>query len=318
MVVSKRQNTLQDRIVRSLKEKGALIPVAFLTVLLIDIAIFYALLLSSQSFCLALIGIGVLTPYGLIFFRIKEPKKLLILTTILFLILGAVFTVMSVENLYSKEPVLYSSDGTMKEGTVEPYIGSGSNSSFDFSVMVSSEYLKKENTSSTVYLNITDENGKESHYIMSNISTVENGAYVKYGRTLNLGKGVYSFFFSVKQENTSSVSWKKTDRNDGTFNGVLNIQKDEYILSSLPTMYLATFMYFGFLSYILIGMYWWTRIAKEKKRRMVTVRKGEDGEGLKCPVCGNRIDEDTKTCPYCGAELEHEEDEKVEKDESEE
>ncbi len=307
MAVSKRQNTLQDKIVHSLEEKKMLIPVAFLAVLLIDIVIFYGTLLSPQSFCFGLVGIGILTPYGLILFRITNPKKLLILVTVLFLILAPLFTVMSVENVYSNEPVLYSSDSTLKQGTVDPYIGNGENSSFDFTVLISSKYLEKENTSFNVYLNITDMNGKKSQY---NMSLIKNGTYLEYQKTLDLDKGVYTFFFALKSKNATATSWKNTTLYDGVLNGVLNVEKGDFIIASLPMMYMATFMYFGFLSYIIVGMYWWTRIAKERKRRMVTVKKEEGSSGgLKCPVCGNPISEGTETCPYCGAELEHEEDE---------
>ncbi len=304
MSLSKKE-TVQDRVVNTLKKKGLLLPMAFLAVLLIDLLILYGTIQSPQNFCLGVVGIGIITPFAFIWFRIKNPKLLFALITGIFLVVAPMFSVMAAEYIYSAEPRLFSDNDAMKDGRTEPYTWNGETRTFNFTVLASSEYLDMAHYNDTVYLNISDPNGNVSNYTMYQGENTADG-YIEFYRPVELEKGVYSFYFSIKKSNNTSTDWTYTVWSYGP----LNLEKTEHILSTMPYAFLATFMYFGFLSYIITGMYWWTQIARKKKKDMVTVRKDAgDGDGLKCPVCGNRIDEGIETCPYCGAELEYEEDE---------
>ncbi len=301
-----KKSTLQDRVVNALKEKGILLPMAFFVVLLIDLVILYGIIQSPQNFCLGVVGIGIITPFAFIWFRIRKPKILFALITAVFLVVAPMFSVMAAEYIYSAEPRLFSDSDAMKDGKIDPYTWNGETRIFNFTVLASSEYLNISHYNDTVYLNLSDPNGNVSNYTMSATGSMDDG-YIEFYRPVELEKGVYSFYFSIKKSNNTSTEWVYTLWSYGP----LNLEKSEHILSTMPYAFLATFMYFGFLSYIITGMYWWTQIAKKKKKEMVTVRKDavHNGEGLKCPVCGNGISEDVETCPYCGAELEYEENE---------
>jgi len=85
------------------------------------------------------------------------------------------------------------------------------------------------------------------------------------------------------------------------------MEKQDFVIFSLKYSVIHIFLQIGSLTYILIGMYWWTRVASERKREALTVRK-EEGNMIECPVCEHKIPFGTKTCPYCSAELRYEED----------
>ncbi len=291
----------QEKLLDTLRKKKILIPTAFAVVVVIDIFLLYSMIYYPENSCLAVMGVGALTPFIFIWFKITNIKKLLILTTVVFLILSPVLAGMATEKLYSGNPILYSKDEIMKEGKVIPYIGNGEEMSFNFSVVVSL-------SNATPYLNLTDMYGNKHHYPMN---TTDN---ITYYRELNLDKGVYAFYFSIKTSNTNNTSteWIYTLWDYGP----LNMEKGDYFVQTLLPAFLATFIYFGLLSYILIGMYWWTQVAKEKKRRMVTVKRTEEGESPVCPICGNKIPTGIEKCPYCGAELEYESEAEEEREES--
>ena len=294
-----KKSAFQDEIVGWLEERNMLVLTAFALVVIIDVLLLYAMIYYPENSCLAVIGIGVLTPFVFIWFKMKNIKNLFILTTVVFLILSPILAGIVTEKLYSGNPILYSRDNIMNDGKVIPYIGNGENRTFNFRVVVSS------NSNATVYLNLTDMYGGEHYYPMN---TTDN---ITYYRELNLDKGVYAFYFSIKTSNTNNTSteWKYTFWNYGP----LNMEEGDYFIQSLLPAFLATFIYFGLLSYILLGMYWWTQIAKQKKKEMVTVKKPEEGDSVRCPVCGNKIPKGAEKCPYCGAELIYDKEQEEEK-----
>ena len=302
----------QERVVSTLKEKGMLVPTAFLVAFLMDILFLYGLIYSPENSCLAIIGIGALTPFVFIWFRITDAKKLFVYITVLFLIFAPVYAALFSQAVYDSNPMLESSNGSLRNGTVTPHTWNGGIHSFNFTVDVSPQYVSNASYNYTVYVNITDSNtGK-----WINESMNDHGN--EYYKVLNLSKGVYYFYFLIKKEGPNATYWNYTDRYSGAVPAMMiNMDLGEVVMNVLPMAFGATFLNLALLSYILLGMYWWTQIAKQKKKEMVTVRKSEEGESVRCPVCGNKIPKGAEKCPYCGAELIYDKEQEEEKSDGE-
>ena len=300
---------LKSKVVEKARKMHLLIPLAFLMVFLGDIALMYLSFLAPSQACLVVILIGLVSAFGFIWMEIKEPKKLLVLVTLVFLLAAPVYSFMYTDSLYSMEypmDVDYS-NYPIKTVGVSPYTGNGGASYFNFTASVpgnmSHMYAK---------LRIMDE------ITLDTVKTVNMSSYFSENNTVfysntELGQGRYAFQFLL---------YNNSEKMNGTdmayFFGPQNMDKTSFAIQFIPYSLVIIFVNISGFSYILIGLYWWTRWAKKEKRKAVTVRKDE--EGTKCPICGNRIPEGTKTCPYCGAELEYSdgkpdaEEEKVSKD----
>ncbi len=292
--------TFQEKLIKTLKDKKLLLPSALSVAFLIDLLIIYGMVASPENSCFGSIAIGILTPLTFLWFKIDRPKDMLIYMTVVFLILSPVAAVIYAGEAYSSDPVVYSHDGLLKDGKVSPHVWNGNAHEFNFTVELSRDKMKK-NYTYTVYVNITNPDTKET------INETMNKSGDIYYREIRLEKGLYFFYYIVKANNSNESAWNITNMYSGIWPAAINMDRGELTMKLLPITFGGVFLNSAFLSYIIVGMYWWTRIAKERKRRMVTVKKPEIGEELKCPICGNRIAPGTKTCPYCGAELEYEE-----------
>ncbi len=289
---------LKSKVVEKARKRHLLIPLAFSMVFLVDIALLYLSFRAPSQACLVAILIGLVSAFGFIWMEIKEPKKLLVLLTLLFLLVAPVYSFMYTDSLYSIEypmDVNYS-NYPIKTVGVSPYTGTGEPAYFNFTASVPGDMSHMSGQ-----LRIMDE---ISH---STVKTVNMSSYVQENKTIfysniELNRGRYAFQFLL---------YNNSEKMNGTdlayFFGPQNMDKPSFAVQFIPYSIVIIFFNISGFSYILIGLYWWTRWAKKEKKKAVTVSSGEDG--MKCPICGNRIPEGTKTCPYCGAELEYQEDE---------
>ena len=289
------------------KESKLNLPVAFLIVLLLDIVLLWASVNSPADACLAGILISLISVFGFVWLGVKEPKKVLISMTVVFLILSPVYATMYTDALYSldypmdTDPVNFG----ISQVDVRPYVGSASTQSFNFTATVPG------NASDTyVRLKVMGARDIESTYYDSNMSRINGSGSTMFYSNVELGPGTYVFRLVVYR-NGSLVNG--TDQI--YYFGPQNLEKSEFFTLFIPYSFITIFLQTGGLAYILAGMYWWTRIARGKKKEALTVRK-EEGEMAKCPVCEHKIPYGTRTCPYCGAELEYDEENKDEKEEA--
>ena len=288
---------------RRFKESKWNLPVAFITVLLLDIALLWASVNSPTDACLAGILISVISVFGFVWLGVKDPKRVLISVTVVFLVLSPIYANMYTDALYSLEyPMDMDSDRfEISQVDVRPYVGSASTQNFNFTATVPGNA-----TNISLVLKVLTARGMNEVYggNMSRMNATDGSIFYS-----NISLDAGSYVFRV-------VVYENGDLVDGTdmiyYYGPENMEKGDFFSMYIPYAFVTVFLQIGGLSYILAGMYWWTRIARGRRREAVTVRKNEE-EGTQCPICEQRIPYGTKTCPYCGAELEYDaEDEKKE------
>ena len=281
-----------------LEEKRLNMPLAFALVLLTNLGLIWISVNSPQDACMAGILMGVISFFGFVWLGIKEPKKLAILATVIFLIMVPAYSVMYTDALYSVQypDSIDSEHYVVSEVNVEPYIGGNSRQSFNFSAVVPGQA-----SNITIRLKVMSGIDMNKQYYEGWMERYNGTNETTFYSEVQLDRGTY--IFSIYVYNNS-----KLVNNTGSFFffGPQNIEKNSFMLVSLPYSALHIFLQIGGLTYILIGMYWWTKVARRQKKEALTVRK-EEGEYIKCPVCERPIPYGTRTCPYCGAELEYDE-----------
>jgi len=272
-------------------------PVSFLLVFLLDIALMRMSIADPANACFVTIIIGLITVFGFVWLGVNEPKKLIVLVTVVFLSIGPVYAVMLADSLYDIQypDTLDAERYGLSEVDVNPYIGDFGTDSFNFSAKIPG-YANDTD----VKLKIMDGRNLFTVYYEGNMTRMNGTNETIFYSNVELEHGTYCFRVIV---------YKHQEVVEGTdsfyYYGPQNMEKSDFILISLPYALAGVFLQISGLSYILVGMYWWTRVARGKRKEMVTVRKS--GEGTKCPICEHPIPYGTKTCPYCNAELEYEE-----------
>ncbi|GEM_PF-3232979 len=273
-------------------------PVAFVMVFLLDIALLWISIYSSTDACMARILMSLITLFGFVWLGVNDPKKLMILATAIFLAIVPIHAVMYADALCSLEyPDHMDPDKyVMSEVNVEPYLGNGEMRYFNFTAVVPGN---AENVS--IELKVMDGTYAGKIYYDENMTRYNGTNETVFYSNVELGPGTYVFSVYA-YENGKIVN----DTGLYYFYGPQNLERNDFIITVLPYSLIKIFLEIGGLTYILVGMYWWTRIASRKRKEALTVTK-EEGEMIKCPVCEHRIPYGTRTCPYCNAELEYDE-----------
>ncbi|MDO9537733.1 MAG: zinc ribbon domain-containing protein [Thermoplasmata archaeon] len=328
-------------------------PIGLIAVFLIDVLmlVMATMLDAYTGYYLLLIGLVAVSFIVLYLFGWRDGKNLAIIGIALFLLLGAVNGPLVVHNAYSAEPdapvtstlhidwvtkdYIDLDDGTwvdngiwynMTGGTVDTYIGNPG-LEYRFHVTVYS------NRSSAVPLDIrlgyargvwgvigtptmneTDpldtnyQDGKE-FYSVQNIPDA----------------GIYSYWFAIVFNNPLGTSSLNSTMAIGPLVGTEIDNWGSYI----PLGAVSMFCNIGLLFLIIIILYWWLNVAKEKRKTWdVALRmkeeedeeedkpkKGDskvlpdalDSKPFTCDQCGAGVGEDDNFCPKCGERFDGEE-----------
>ncbi len=298
-------------LLESFKKSRLNTPAVFIIVFVVDTVLLWMSANSWTDTCLIGILMGLFTIFGFTWLGVEEPKKILILITVMFVLLSPVFSFMHVEVVYDQEYPLQipGNDSVISSVSVDPYIGNSEKQSFNFTAVV-------KGSASNISINLTVIDGLNgrvaAHAQMKKaaFNSTENTTLFYSNVVLDVGN--YAFIMDPYYNDTG----KKLASFYYPFRGPQNAEKSEMFVRAMPYSFAAIFLQIGGLSYILAGMYWWTRVARDKKREVITVRK-EEGQTMKCPVCEHSIPDGTETCPYCGAEIQYEEAGTGETDETE-
>ena len=297
----KNPGSAQKKLFERIKKGRIKYPLSFALVFLLDAALLKISVVSPGDACMAFILIGLVSLFGFVWMGVNEPKKLFVLVSVLFLTLSPIYTIVSADAMYEVQypDHLDPDQYTVSEIGVSPYVGSAERQEFNFTAVIHGPA-----NDTNVYLNIMD--GRNLDMLHPKIEmdryndTASNRTifYVNY----ELEPGTYTFNMTVYQNGE-----KANGPDTFYYYGPQNLEEGSFILTALPYMTASLFMNISGLTYILVGMYWWTLIARNKRKGAMTIAKPTEGNTIKCPVCEQALPYGTETCPYCGAEIEYEE-----------
>lgn len=125
-----------------------------------------------------------------------------------------------------------------------------------------------------------------------------------YVATATLEPVLHGFNFQVLTVvNTTETVVVQTNVSAGPFNAAFVTYYGFFLYQGIVTMVLI-----GLFFYIVLGIYWWTRKAREIRGALGTRRGGgrkraEGGGEFTCTNCGGDVSEADTKCPNCGAEF---------------
>lgn len=296
-------------------------PIGAMLALLINIALILLMLNLEGNqagyYVLLLLVIGT-TFLVFYLFGIRELKWMIAFGLIIFLILGAVSTYLYVGYIYTEGEPLYSEDGVLTNGTVQPFAGAPSDT-YVFSIEYNGDqpindteirvfFFKRLYSTENWTLELVSDDGSYFHASTSGNSTLD--------------EEIHSYYFVLKQGDRWDYLSNETDdiyTNEAW--GPLTKAKGSVVTALLPMgMVIQGICNLGMLFFIVALLYWWMGKAKQQRREWESAQEEAlkpkqpepfkargPGAGKKkkpadftCTSCGGDAWEDDEKCQHCG------------------
>ncbi len=294
------QDDLKSRFLRFRENKYAIYIGLALTFIVCSLLLVY----SSYLLCFGLLLVALAGYYIPYYFGMRSRKKLAVWGIILILLLAFPYAFSLVEGQKaSANNPLSSNDGTLINGTVDPFNGDA-NTVHTFTVLVTNASY------SDVRVVIFD--ALTGTLVSNNTMTgseATGGTLFTFSGTLQ-NRTAYYYYFTAN----SGDGWITTKTaNYGPF----HLSDAELYAQLLPRLILALFLEVGLLYFLLLILSWWTdkskaRLAEAQKKRGTSLpAPGKEGteEKFICSECGAEVPSSASKCPQCGEKFDESKDE---------
>lgn len=304
---------------QNLKESKWLWPVLILIIVPFNILMIYV----AYCFASVLVAFGTFgIPYLL---GVRKAKKFLVLGTVVILFTGIIYGGMIAYFLVhptAAQTPAHDDSNILTGGIVTPYNGN-QNTVFEFKVTLTynGTYVNNSRVNLYIYGNqahpgfIKYTNDPYSPQYLSNVS-MTRGNNGLYSYKTNLEGDIYNYAFRVTIPGLTNPATKQNwtiydtvtasrAALQGPVTRSVTSLAGEYIL----LLVIYSYIYFGLLFYVLVGMYWWTQRAKhDREKYLERVDKDDTGgkpkSAFTCSSCGADVGESAAKCPKCGESFE--------------
>jgi len=296
------RDDLKSKFLRFRENKYAIYIGLALTFIICSLLLIY----SSYLLCFGLLLVALAGYYIPYYFGMRSRKKLAVWGIILILLLAFPYAFSLVEGQKaSANKLLTSEDGTLMDGTVDPFYGDAS-TTHTFSVLVTN------GSYSDVRVVIYDY--WTGNLVSNNTMTgtaVDGGTLYSYSGTLENRTEYYYYYMA-----NAGGGWITTQ----TANyGPMHVTDADLYAHWLPLLIFALLLEVGLLYYLLLILSWWTdkskaRLAEVQRQRasgLPAPGRGGTEEKFICSECGAEVLSSASKCPQCGEKFDESKDEPV-------
>ncbi len=210
-------------------------------------------------------------------------------------VVASLATIVTYINFSSTIAIQRSADGKLSQGMVSPPSGTPNSTLFNFTIL----YNSRNTPAHPPMVNITSislGSAFVDNHTMMRGGPTSNGS--KYFYTTTLDNSLHVFHFALQSGNGSWIETRDVQNSDAIAVGPFTASYFTSFAVFFVVYLLRYFVIALILFYIILGLYAWSRRARERRQALL----GGPAKAP-CPNCRAAVPEGATECPVCGKPL---------------